>query len=318
MLRPHPGVDREVPELANILLSLPGFGSLVYVFAFAVWSNLLKLGRGHVVEVAGSVYVNGPLWSYIYWLFEWAGPAFLIGIVACIYYTAFGTNSHRLIGGTMLVSILFLSLLSSKRPNYVIMLLPLLSYLTGCIIYDGYSFLHSTTESKHIDKEIVGYLLIFILILNLIIVPPFHDNSPYPKTEGGYNYVTSYIENQDSEKSVQVMSLNRRYIEYRMSKTNKNVEIHPPSFILSSYYGNETQYIMSCEQVAAMDYIVLESGNPIYESNEFYRYITSTLNASGSKRIQYPFRSSDRMVIYNVNKSTYEPSDCKNHIRNGT
>lgn len=102
-----------------------------------------QLVTGHRIIVAGAVYDVPPIWTYLYWLWEYGGWFYILGLLALLHglYDCFGRKTldwqRRVFLVAGLVPFVGLSLLSVKFPRYLIPMLPILALCASMQIWSA-------------------------------------------------------------------------------------------------------------------------------------------------------------------------------------
>lgn len=126
---PHPPVVRSYHPLVHAVVSVPVLGNYAYVAGQAIAKNFLHLGDGHAVLVGSTVYQYPPVWTYLYWLYDFGGSLYLVGAVVVATAPLVGSRRRGALSLSLclLVPLVGLSLLTVKFPRYVIPLFPVIA-----------------------------------------------------------------------------------------------------------------------------------------------------------------------------------------------
>lgn len=198
----HPPVDATVPPLSNVALQLPIVGNFVYIFRAALTTNLDHIGRGHAVEVGSMIYQYPPVWTYIYWLFEW-GAIYAVALIVVLVPTVRNVartqwGRELLVGGAILAPFLALSLLTVKFPRYVLPVLAPLLVLAITTLRRATDWLYTAIqkdESERFDAVVPAALLILVLGISLVPPSPVVASAQTPvQTDTGYDRVADVLE----------------------------------------------------------------------------------------------------------------------------
>lgn len=199
-----------------------------------------EVTTGNLILVAGTVYDGAPFWSYLYWLWEYGGWFYLLGLFVLLYMLFVGVrkksldwDSKAMIAMTVL-PLVCLSLLTIKYPRYLIPLFPILALSAALAIYGGMEFLlKKVSERRELSQQTFAVLSAG-LALSLLLVPfsPVYTTMKDPRinTDTGYDVAAEMVREyaqSNSTRTILVYSWYAHILEYYLEGSypaNLNIE----------------------------------------------------------------------------------------------
>jgi hypothetical protein len=314
---PHPSVPGGYGAIARAVLQIPVLGNFAYVFGAAILRNVVHATGGHAVEVGSTVYQYPPIWTYLYWLYE-RGGAIYIGLLSIVSaYSAYevvrrGNWESFLLGWSVVVPFLCLSLLTVKFPRYVVSLLPFVSvsgiYYTNRLLR-RVSRLGSDRGSFARSDTALGVLL-GVVVLTAGLVPP----SPLVASavtsldnDTGYDRIAESIGEYADEapRDIAVVTYRgsiRVGLEYYLGERD-DVRFEAIQ-LKDAGQGNGTQCGKYRRELAngSIDLVVAHSG--LTRLNRACGSFDGFVRANGEPRTSVVQSDSERLVLYRFENAT--------------
>ncbi|UCH88149.1 MAG: glycosyltransferase family 39 protein [Thermoplasmata archaeon] len=258
----------------RIILNL--FGDFIGIYSTATSAG----GGEHIVELAGNVYTKPPIWAYSYWIYQYLGFTFVIGLIIAIFYSIFlfitkdknKTRIFILFYFFIAIPLILYHVRSIKLFYHIFPLFPLFAIYISTHIFDAAKRLSSKIKvlSGKNTPMVVGALCCIILLL--IPTSPLFTTLQDPdiKTDSGYDTVSEmvieYADNHSNE-TVFVLAHDAYTLEYYMGDdTPDNV------VTIDRLWANITEdEILDLLRAGEIDLIV-EFDDPRTEDTEINEY----------------------------------------------
>lgn len=186
-----------------------------------------EVTTGNLIVVAGTVYDGAPVWSYLYWLWEYGGWFYLLGLFVLLYMLFIGLRKRsldwdrKLMIAMTVIPLICLSLLTIKYPRYLIPLFPILALSAALAIYGGIEFLlKKVSERRELSQQTFAVLSAG-LALSVLLVPfsPIYTTVQDPRinTDTGYDVAAGMVREyaqSNSNRTVLVYSWYAHILEY--------------------------------------------------------------------------------------------------------
>lgn len=195
---------------------------------------------GNRILVAGTVYDGAPVWSYLWWLWEYGGWFYLLGLAVLLYVLFMGvrkrklTWEHKALIAMAVVPLVCLSLLTVKYPRYLVPLFPVLGLYAAMAIHGGVEFLMKRISARRKLSERTLKVLTTSLALSVLLIPfsPVYTAADDPRinTDSGYDIAAGMVAEYaqaNANRSVLVYSWYAHILEYYLEDSypaNLNVE----------------------------------------------------------------------------------------------
>ncbi|MFQ6129069.1 MAG: ArnT family glycosyltransferase [Thermoplasmata archaeon] len=265
---PRPEGEENSPSmLARVGFFLLGFGivaMLAYIpvlmrigevisYLDAAGGYSSQLVTGHRIIVAGAVYDIPPIWTYVYWLWEYGGWLYVLGLIALLHglYDCFGRRTPDwqkrgiLVAG--LVPFVGLSLLSVKFPRYLIPILPILALSAMMLIWSAVDTLLVKISLRKAGAILsrTNRLVSVGLMVFIILVPfsPIYTTMQEPDigNDSGYDIAARIVQEHvvaNSTRTVVVYSWYGAILTYYLQGSNlDNLIVEDLDFFSTAQYS---------------------------------------------------------------------------------
>jgi len=212
-----------------------------------------QLVTGHRIIVAGAVYDVPPIWTYLYWLWEYGGWFYILGLFAMLHglYDCFSRKTldwqKRVILVAGLVPFVGLSLLSVKFPRYLIPILPILALSASMQIWSAVDVLLvriSLQKARTVPPR-TSQLVSVGLMVFIILVPfsPIYTTMQEPDigNDSGYDIAAQIVQDHvvaNSTGTVVVYSWYGAILSYYLQGSDlDNLIVEDLDFFSTAQYG---------------------------------------------------------------------------------
>jgi 4-amino-4-deoxy-L-arabinose transferase-like glycosyltransferase len=309
ILVPHPPLTESygsagVMSVVQTLLAIPVAGNFVYIFGAAFVQNVLHLGGGHAVVIGSSVYQYPPEWAYLYWLATENGLFYLLALVVAVGGFAYESVRDRsvektLVGGSIVVPLVALSLLTVKFPRYVIPILPLVTVGFTLYLWRAGEWTLQSEMNDRIDPTPVAQIALVCGVLLLgVVVPPSAVGvvaSEPIRTDTGYDDAVKSVEQyaDDTDETVTVLTYHFQTFDYYF-ESRPDVEVRRMN--VSSQNETYYRYLEGELKRGEIDLVVDLERNPRMRGTELYRYV----RAEGKTRLAVEQADGRVLVVYEM------------------
>jgi 4-amino-4-deoxy-L-arabinose transferase-like glycosyltransferase len=230
-----------LPMLIRIQDVIPNFGE--------TGEFVSEIVIGNRILVAGTVYDGAPFWSFFWWLWEFGGWFYLLGLVALLYVLFAGIRNRRLTWENKaliamgLIPLVCLTLVAVKFPRYLIPLFPILGLSSAMAIRDGMEFIVGLVSARRALSPGPSKLLSVGLALSVLLIPlsPIYTAAEDPQinTDTGYDVAASMVSQYaeaNSNRSVLVYSWYSHILEYYLGDS------YPTNLVVERLTYSSDQY----------------------------------------------------------------------------
>jgi len=258
------------------------------------------------------VYETAPWWTYLYWIYEYLGVAFVVGLAISVLFTAYGfikrdksAGERKFLFFYTFIPLLLLSALTMKNPNYFVMLF---SLFTIFMVVQVKSLVELVVRSPPYKSATISTRILPVGVIVAIILLPgpvwMTLDDPGLGRDSGYDtageLVTEYVDS-NTDGLVYIIAMDRYALEFYLSgETLEDTEVIPlfsDDYSVDAlghpftYYPESDLYNMTVN--GTIDLVVDDPGE-IEDSNNIIRNQVHS-NATST------FMINDMLAVYYLN-----------------
>lgn len=285
LLVPHPPIADFHPQWIQVLVDLPAIGNLVYIVGWGVLDNVL--GQGTAIYPIFGTWRPVPIWGYIYFVYYNYGIIYVLGLISApltLLSSDQQASFEKELAVICIASFIGLSLLSIRRPYYMLPLAPILMLLFVSVASNfahryamasnSISRFTGLFESAISSRGVISVLLVvFVISASLIPPSPLLTNMQYDiNTDSGADDVASFLVTHSSDDETIVIADTTLILRFHLDR-GSNIRLLGP-WTWSNNTSRMAEFTDLIETGKIDYYVALEGGNQPQtssENNEFYQ-----------------------------------------------